>query len=98
MVAGLIDADLGQRVYKKRVRLPGRGKSGSARTLIGTKFKDRWFFLYGFEKSERDSIDARELQALQKVASALLDMEAALLDRAVQAGELIEIPAETKHE
>jgi hypothetical protein len=36
MAAGFIDADLGGRVYKKRVRLPGRGKSGGARTLIAT--------------------------------------------------------------
>jgi hypothetical protein len=31
MAAGLIDADLGGSVYKKRVPLPGRGKSGGAR-------------------------------------------------------------------
>ena len=47
MAAGLIDADLGGRVYKKRVRLPGRGKSGGARTLIATDLGDRWFFLFG---------------------------------------------------
>jgi hypothetical protein len=61
MAAGLVDADLGGRVYKKRVPLPGKGKSGGTRTLIGTDLGDRWFFLFGFEKSERDNIDAREL-------------------------------------
>jgi hypothetical protein len=39
--AGLIDADLGGRVYKKRVPLPGRGKRGGARTLIGTDLGER---------------------------------------------------------
>ncbi|RRD69912.1 MULTISPECIES: type II toxin-antitoxin system RelE/ParE family toxin [unclassified Desulfovibrio] len=34
MERGLVDADLGGNVYKKRVALPGRGKSGSTRTLI----------------------------------------------------------------
>jgi hypothetical protein len=33
MQQGLIDADLGGGVIKKRVPLPGRGKSGSTRTL-----------------------------------------------------------------
>jgi hypothetical protein len=36
MVRGLLDADLGGDVVKKRVALPGRGKSGGARTLVAT--------------------------------------------------------------
>jgi len=36
MDEGLIDADLGGGVVKKRVALPGRGKRGSARTLVAT--------------------------------------------------------------
>jgi hypothetical protein len=34
MEQGLTDADLGGGVIKKRVLLPGRGKSGSTRTLV----------------------------------------------------------------
>lgn len=34
---GLIDADLGGKVLKKRVALPRRGKRGSARTLVAFK-------------------------------------------------------------
>ena len=52
MERGLVDADLGGNVYKKRVALPGRGKSGSTRTLIATIREDRWIFMYGFEKNE----------------------------------------------
>jgi hypothetical protein len=37
MAAGLIDADLGSGVVKKRVGLAGRGKRGGARTLVATK-------------------------------------------------------------
>ncbi len=50
MVQGLIDADLGGGVVKKRVGLAGRGKSGGARTLLATNKGSRWFFVYGFEK------------------------------------------------
>ena len=53
MAAGLIDADLGGGVVKKRIALPGRGKSGSTRTLVATNKGTRWFFLYGFEKNDR---------------------------------------------
>jgi hypothetical protein len=57
---------------KKRVPLPGRGKSGGARVLVATKHANRWFLLYGFGKNEQANIDDRELAALQKLASALL--------------------------
>lgn len=50
MVAGLIDADLGGGVLKKRVGLAGRGKRGGARTLVASNRGSRWFFVFGFEK------------------------------------------------
>ena len=91
MASGLIDADLGGHVYKKRVPVPGRGKRGGARTILGSNLGDRWFFLYGFERNERATIDARELAALQAIAKALLAMDAKLLDQAAKQGEITEI-------
>jgi len=96
MAEGLIDADLGGSVYKKRVPLPGRGKNGGARILIATKNADRWFLLYGFGKNEQANIDDRELAALQKLARALLSMTPAQLEHAVAEGELLEIADEEK--
>ena len=55
MECGLIDADLGGGIIKKRVPLPGRGKSGSVRTLVASKRNGKWFFLYGFEKNDKES-------------------------------------------
>lgn len=72
MGQGLIDADLGGGVIKKRVALPGRGKSGSTRILVATNKGDRWFFVFGFEKNELGNISAKELDALQKIAADLL--------------------------
>jgi hypothetical protein len=91
MAAGLIDADLGGSVYKKRVPMPGRGKSGGARTILGSNLGDRWFFIFGFEKNDRATVDARELAALQKVAAALLALDTTLLDDSLAEGELMEI-------
>jgi hypothetical protein len=96
MAAGLIDADLGGSVYKKRVPLPGRGKRGGARILVATKHADRWFLLYGFGKNEQANIDDRELAALQKLASALLSMTPAQLAHAVIERELVEMTDEEK--
>jgi hypothetical protein len=91
MAAGLIDAELGAQVYKKRIRMPGRGKRGGARTIVGSNLGDRWFFLFGFEKNDRASVDARELAALQKTAAALLALNTSLLSLSLAEKELTEI-------
>lgn len=91
METGLIDADLGGHILKKRVALPGRGKSGSARTLVATKKGTRWFFVYGFEKNERANISAKELEALQNIAEDLLQLSNKELDSQVSNGALEEI-------
>ena len=95
MVNGLIDADLGGYVVKKRLALHGRGKSSGARTIVATKFGERWFFLFGFEKNERSNIDSDELKSLQQLALTLLSFEPSQLTNAVIAGELIELNGDT---
>ncbi len=91
MERGLIDADLGGGVFKKRVALPGRGKSGGARTLVASNRGDRWFFVFGFEKSVRASVSAKELEALQALATDLLKLSSDELDRQVENDVLAEI-------
>ena len=96
MVQGLIDADLGGGVVKKRIGLAGRGKRGGARTLVATNRGNRWFFLYGFEKSDRANITGDELEALKEIAEQLLARASRQLDEAVQDGSLQEICDENK--
>ncbi len=91
MERGLIDADLGGGVLKKRVALPGRGKSGSTRTLVATNKGTRWFFVFGFEKNVRAGIDDRELEALRALAADLLKLSVAQLGDAVEQKALEEI-------
>ena len=71
--------------------LPGRGKRGSTRTLVGTNKGDRWFFLYGFEKNERDNIDEAELRALRTYARDLLGQALKQLNATLAAGDFQEI-------
>lgn len=91
MERGLIDADLGGGVVKKRVALPGRGKSGSTRVLIATNKTDRWFFIFGFEKSELTNVGHRELKALQLLGADLLKLSAAQLGELVRNQAIKEI-------
>lgn len=78
-------------VVKKRIALPGRGKSAGARTLVATNKGGRWFFVFGFEKSERANISAKELEALQRIAADLLALGANGLDMHLAQAALKEI-------
>jgi hypothetical protein len=91
MACGLIDADLGGAVVKKRVGLAGRGKRGGARTLVATNKGSRWFFVFGFEKNERANISDEELEGLQEIAADLLARTARQLDEAIEDRSLQEI-------
>ena len=91
MEAGLIDADLGGQLVKKRIALPGRGKRGGARTIVATNRGDRWYFIFGFGKNERANIDKHELRALQELASDLLGQDDKALAAALEADELVEV-------
>ena len=91
MEQGLVDADLGGNLYKKRVALPGRGKSGSPRTLIATNRQNRWFFMFGFEKNDKENITQAELAYLQDVAQIFLGYSNDELQLAIDKGEFLEV-------
>ena len=91
MAQGLIDADLGGGVVKKRVGISGRGKRGGARTLVATNKGNRWFFVYGFEKNDRANISDDELEALKDLAEQLLARTGNQLAEALNDGTLMEI-------
>jgi hypothetical protein len=91
---GLLDADLGGGIIKKRIGLPGKGKRGSVRTLLATNRNGRWFFVFGFEKNERENISEVELATLKMLAKDLLALSETQIAVAVGTGFLLEI----KHE
>jgi hypothetical protein len=96
MTNGLIDADLGGGIIKKRIALPGHGKRGSTRTLLATNRNDRWIFVFGFEKNDRANVSAKELEALQLLAEDLLALNAEQIAEAVSGGQLLEVGNETR--
>lgn len=92
---GLIDADLGGGIIKKRVALPGHGKRGSTRTLLATNRNDRWVFVFGFEKNERANISDNELEALKLLSDDLLALTETQMSEAISKGSLLEVTDET---
>ncbi len=88
---GLVDADLGGHVYKKRIGLQGQGKRSGVRTILAFKIGKRVFFIYGFSKNERANIKADELKALKNYARELLGYSDTALNKALVAKVLIEM-------
>jgi len=91
MESGLIDADLGGCLYKKRIVRPGAGKSSSYRTLLSARAGHRYVFLHGFPKSDKANITRDEEKALQYAGKVFLELSATELVKALQAGILLEV-------
>ena len=92
MQKGLIDARLGGGLIKKRVARSGHGKRGGYRVILASNLGDRWVFMFGFAKNDRDNVDDDELRLMKRLASAFLEMDDWMLKRALTSGEILEIP------
>ena len=91
MNEGLIDADLGAGLFKKRIAKPGQGKRGGWRRLLAFQMGNKAFFLYLFPKNRRESIDAAELKALKRLSRYYLTLKSGEIRTASQCGELREV-------
>ncbi len=91
IVAGLHNGNLGSGLYKKRVPMPGKGKSGSYRTLIAFKQDEKAFFIHGFSKNAKDNIDSKEKEIYKELASILLNADSKTLANMIEMGSLIEV-------
>ncbi len=94
MECGLVDADLGGNVYKKRIALPGQGKRGSTRTIVATNNATRWIFLYGYKKNEQDNITQDELTVYRMLSQEFLECSDITLKSIQAQGELEEVDDE----
>ena len=91
MERGLIDADLGGHVYKKRIALKGQGKRGGARTILAYQVTDKAFFIFGYAKNEKANISIEELKITRAFAKELLNYSNTQLDALVKKGMFIEV-------
>jgi len=91
MNEGLIDANLGAGLFKKRIAMPGHGKRGSWRTILGFQQGEKAFFLYLFPKNRLPNIQDKELKALKHLAKFYIAMKPNGIRAALDCGELREV-------
>lgn len=89
---GRYEADLGGGVCKKRIAVPGQGKSGATRTLVAKQHPNAIIFLVGREKNAPGADFPDALVEAVKVVAGNLDRQSmAKLDEMKTSGELKEI-------
>lgn len=88
---GLLDADLGGGLIKKRVAREGGGKHGGYRTVIAYRAETRAVFLYGFSKNAKENLTKKELNQYRTLAQCLLRFTDADIERARDAGVVEEV-------
>lgn len=91
MERGSIDGDLGGGVVKQRIARPGQGKSGGYRAIVVFRRRKLVVFVFGYAKSSRSGIDAKELAGFRLLAKHMLAMSSDDVDQAVEAGALEEV-------
>jgi hypothetical protein len=91
---GVIDADLGGGVLKQRIARAGQGKSGGYRSIILFRKGERAFFVYGFAKSNQDSLGPDETAAFKKSAKAFFALSEKQLDALLKEAALTEVTYE----
>lgn len=89
--SGLVDADLGGFVYKKRIGLQGQGKRSALRTILIMKINDKVIFVHGFSKGEKDNISKQELEGFKVMAKAILNMDDKQLKTLIEKNKLTQI-------
>jgi hypothetical protein len=62
--------------------------------MTATNRNDRWFFIFGFEKNERENISENEIESLKHLARDLLGLTAAQIAVATGEGSLVEVEHE----
>jgi hypothetical protein len=91
MEDGLIDANLGGGVYKKRVARQGQGKSRGYRVIVCFRQGNRSFFVYGFAKSDQENISSDDLADFKDLARLLLNMTEERLELEIGLGTFVEV-------
>jgi Uncharacterized protein conserved in bacteria len=92
---GQYEASFGGGVFKKRIRLPGKGKSGGARAVVAFKAGKHLFFVNGYAKSDTGScgkeIPDDAIKAYKRFAADLLGMTQKQLDAHIRAKTMREV-------
>ena len=88
---GLSTSDLGNYLFKIRVKRENSGKSSGFRTIVVYKKNDRAIFVYGFGKNEKENISKTELQYFKKLADDLINLNSEQIEQFIEQKVLFDL-------
>ena len=88
---GLSVADLGNHLFKIRVKRKHSGKSSGFRTIVVYRKGEKAIFLYGFGKNEKDNISDSELNYFKTLGNDLLALNIDQLKQLIEKSILFDI-------
>lgn len=93
IVTGMVDADLGGCLFKKRLPRTGAGKRGGYRVVVGYKRPntERIVFLYAFAKNDKTNISVKEEAALSLAAQSFVATTDKHIQELLAAGSIWEV-------
>jgi len=94
--AGLVDADYGGGLIKKRVAREGGGKSGGYRTIIAYRSAARCVFMFAFAKNDKGNLSKNEVVEYKAAADIFLGLTDLQIETAVKNNELEEVLGHAK--
>ena len=89
--SGLFEANLGNHLFKKRIALAGRGKSGGSRAIFFYQKGKKLIFCYGFEKSQQGNLSSSEVNFLHKLSDSYQNLTDELILKNIQLEKFFEI-------
>ena len=95
---GIIDANLGGNLYKKRVASKAQGKSKSFRVILAFRAGDKMFFIHGFKKNAKSNISTEELSALKIYGETLLGLDEKIISKMIDSKLLHEVKYDEKEQ
>jgi len=89
---GLTGAALGGNLYKKRVAIGSKGKSGGLRTILVYKqADDKVFCIHLFAKQDEENISQKALESFKLMADFMLSLDAKQISKSIEEKVLIEV-------
>ena len=88
---GLIDADYGGGLIKKRVARDGGGKSGGYRSIIAYRSEEKCIFIFCFAKSDKGNLNINEVAQYKNATGIYLGFSEIDIAAALKKRELVEV-------
>lgn len=88
---GLCEANLGNHLFKKRIGLTGKGKSGGARTILFCQRGKKLIFCFGFSKNQQENLSDTQVKVLNKLSNFFQNINDEIVIRNIKHNELVRI-------